>query len=132
MGFYGRMKFNADGSIDGLLKPMYGKQHQGDMGYKIVAPVTLRSAPLMYPIRDERPTCGQVRTVYKASGCCGNPNLKINMSGEGRRLQAQRTGSKDSNSLLSSIRAELEEAKKEGAQHATTLKENIGTLLKEY
>jgi len=75
--FYGKLSFNADGSIQ---KPMYFQQHQGS-----AAPVfTQMYGSLMgdlhkCPSWGTPTTCGDVRALYKSSSCCGNPSHEVDV-----------------------------------------------------
>merc|ERR1712087_333853 len=75
--FYGKLSFNSDGSIQ---KPMYFQQHQGS-----AAPVfTQMYGRLMGDLHKcaswgNPTTCGDVRTLYKSSSCCGNPSQEVNV-----------------------------------------------------
>ena len=73
--FYGKLSFNADGSIQ---KPMFFAQHQGS-----AAPVfTQMYGRLMGDLHKctawgNPTTCGDVRMLYKEKKCCGNPAHEV-------------------------------------------------------
>lgn len=69
--FYGQLSFATDGAIQ---KPVYFQQSQsaGPMTFSTMFG-NLEADLKMCPDWGAPNTCGAIRDVYKAQGCCGNP-----------------------------------------------------------
>mmetsp|Transcript_82089 Transcript_82089/g.155913 ORF Transcript_82089/g.155913 Transcript_82089/m.155913 type:complete len:130 (+) Transcript_82089:1-390(+) len=77
----------------------------------------------------EGPSCGEIKSAYRTSGCCGQPMKTFQMPYRRRLQQANMEPSE----LLQQVEGLLEQVKaQDGAQSASELAKSIGGITKKF